>query len=323
MAHSTSFTFLFYFILFVGNTFLVRAQDPVIFEYTTDDGMPANEVYSMVTDQNGFLWIGSDAGISRFNSTNFINYTSNSQRTKSLTGLSLSATGKIYAYSFNGQLFCIEGDTLVELESWSGKILNLACDTFGNVWIATNDGVYIYHEHTKLFSGPFYPDSASSRIAVSVVPYNNHCYSMFESGVAKINATGIVEMIPIVQPLKRAIGEYMLSSDSEYPWIICKQDGEVLHYENGVYRLYKSDLLQKSLSKTKVTGVQSFGDKKLWIYTYDGLKIYDYEKNLINSFFEGVIISDVVFDCENNCWVSTLHQGIFRLSLISWGISKH
>ncbi len=42
--------------------------------FTTDNGLPSNHVYEIAEDNNGFLWIGTDNGISRFDGKRFVNY---------------------------------------------------------------------------------------------------------------------------------------------------------------------------------------------------------------------------------------------------------
>lgn len=42
--------------------------------FTTKDGLPSNLVYESILDNDGFLWVATDNGISRFDGTRFINY---------------------------------------------------------------------------------------------------------------------------------------------------------------------------------------------------------------------------------------------------------
>lgn len=43
--------------------------------YTTQDGLPSNSIYKSILDNNGFLWIATDNGISKFDGKNFKTYT--------------------------------------------------------------------------------------------------------------------------------------------------------------------------------------------------------------------------------------------------------
>jgi hypothetical protein len=50
------------------------AQNPFIHNYTTFDGLPSNTVYQVYQDSRKFIWFATDAGVARFDGTNFILY---------------------------------------------------------------------------------------------------------------------------------------------------------------------------------------------------------------------------------------------------------
>src|ERR1700712_893650 len=50
------------------------AQQFSILNYTVTDGLPSNQINTTCEDSNGFLWIGTNNGVSRFNGKNFVNY---------------------------------------------------------------------------------------------------------------------------------------------------------------------------------------------------------------------------------------------------------
>ena len=39
--------------------------------FTIEDGLPANEVHAILQTQNGFLWLGTEAGLARFDGERF------------------------------------------------------------------------------------------------------------------------------------------------------------------------------------------------------------------------------------------------------------
>lgn len=45
--------------------------------YTTKNGLPSNNVQAIVEDENGFIWLATQNGLSRFDSTQFTNYSRN------------------------------------------------------------------------------------------------------------------------------------------------------------------------------------------------------------------------------------------------------
>ncbi len=54
--------------------FLIRdasAQDIIARNINTDDGLPSSEVYSIIQDSAGFIWIGTDNGLARYDGKSF------------------------------------------------------------------------------------------------------------------------------------------------------------------------------------------------------------------------------------------------------------
>ena len=55
---------------------LALAQDPqpAWRNYNTDHGLPSSEVYVAMQDSKGYMWFGTDNGVSRFDGYAFQNY---------------------------------------------------------------------------------------------------------------------------------------------------------------------------------------------------------------------------------------------------------
>ena len=128
------------------------AQYPHCFRYDNENGLPSNQVYSIVQDQKGFIWLGCDAGLYKFDGVRYVPYKSKTQNSKSITGLTLSSSEKMYCYNFRSQLFCLEKDTLKELKVDFYKINYLTCDQKGNLYVTHGNGISQYNEVSKTFS---------------------------------------------------------------------------------------------------------------------------------------------------------------------------
>ncbi len=82
-------------------------------QFTADDGLPSSEVYEVIQDSKGFLWFGTDNGISRYNGYRFENF-------GALQGLSNPVVfhlqedrnGKIWMQTLGGKIFYLENDSI-------------------------------------------------------------------------------------------------------------------------------------------------------------------------------------------------------------------
>jgi len=55
--------------MFAGN---VSGQTPYSITLNDESGLPSNEVYQIVQDKKGYLWIGCDAGLYRYDGIRFV-----------------------------------------------------------------------------------------------------------------------------------------------------------------------------------------------------------------------------------------------------------
>ncbi len=53
--------------------FLWSQEKPIVL-YTEEDGLADNDVYDVAKDELGYLWIGTNNGLSKFDGDKFINY---------------------------------------------------------------------------------------------------------------------------------------------------------------------------------------------------------------------------------------------------------
>ncbi|HEX6849192.1 MAG TPA: ATP-binding protein [Chitinophagaceae bacterium] len=84
--------------------------------YTTENGLPSNGIKGLQWDEHtGFLWIATEAGISRFNGLDFTNFTIENTpfiESERMLFIVKNNGGKIYAADQSGNLFFIKNNEL-------------------------------------------------------------------------------------------------------------------------------------------------------------------------------------------------------------------
>jgi len=60
---------IFIVLIFLSGS--LYSQSLSLQNYTADDGLPQNTVFSIVQDSIGFIWMGTEAGVARFDGNNF------------------------------------------------------------------------------------------------------------------------------------------------------------------------------------------------------------------------------------------------------------
>ncbi|RYY09266.1 MAG: diguanylate cyclase, partial [Chitinophagaceae bacterium] len=138
---------LFVLLLTVPVTF-VRAQVPYIPHFTTKNGLPGNNCYFLMQDRKGFIWIGTDAGISRYDGRVFENFTvDDGLPDNQILQIKEDRKGRIWflalngqmSYYFNGQIYNATNDPLLKKLNFNNAVIvSLLEDSKGRLWLGTN-----------------------------------------------------------------------------------------------------------------------------------------------------------------------------------------
>lgn len=76
------------FISFFLLSLIVSAQNPYAIKISENENLPNKNVFDIIQDSNGFIWLTSSKGLSKYNGISFINYKTNNQT--SLAGSSIT-----------------------------------------------------------------------------------------------------------------------------------------------------------------------------------------------------------------------------------------
>ncbi len=105
-------------VVFYGFS-ICTAQHPFYHTITDEEGLPSSEVYQIIQDKKGYMWIGCDAGLYRYNGFEFKAHKNSKQNSRSISNLAFDAEGKLWCRNFSGQLFNIINDSLHLIADYS------------------------------------------------------------------------------------------------------------------------------------------------------------------------------------------------------------
>lgn len=293
------------------------ARYPFYFQITSEEGLPSNEVYTIIQDQKGFIWIGCDAGIYKYDGFRFISFKSDKQQSKSLSGLCESASGRIYCYSFKGQVFYVENDSLHELNHNFKNIACIISDKQGNVWFnhAMGFSQYIEKENKWInYNAKNWTDKNVTENLTLNGRLNNDGSIIFlsSSGIVKYNQNKFELTEFNYEKFGLTSGNFFNIEANNTTWLFSFRGGIVYKKTNGTFTKHESKNLADILTERKITNV-IYLQNKLWITTYSGLVIYNPENDLAEVLYPEFAFSNAIIDKEKNIWLSTLQNGILRI----------
>ena len=132
-----------------GHGICRRAEDGSVVSYRADPGdprsLPDDTIYSMVTDPQGRVWVGTDGGVARWEGDGFTRIAPELLGGKSVFRLTREADGTVWAGT-EGGLFRIGADGRVQPAPWSlgadVRAATVVHDRNGGYWLGTADGLY-------------------------------------------------------------------------------------------------------------------------------------------------------------------------------------
>ncbi|HWY10557.1 MAG TPA: two-component regulator propeller domain-containing protein [Bacteroidia bacterium] len=128
--------------------FLLRSQTYPFTNYGVQDGLPQSNVSAITQDKEGYFWLASESGISKFDGKNFINYTTESGLAdNNVACLLTDVKGNLWLAHENGSLTKYSNGKFVpvicELLPKDKKIFSLSQNKKGEIWISSAVGAIV------------------------------------------------------------------------------------------------------------------------------------------------------------------------------------
>lgn len=314
------FLYILFFFIF---PFTVFSQVGGLVNYTQEDGLNATFTYRMSQDRDGFIWIGSDNGLFRFDGSSFKQY-NQKDGLVNIDVLHMRALkdGSIF-------IFCFQDYALMA----NGKIRT-----------ARNDREIAKIKPGKRFTSlPFFnPDTEEIMLAEVMNPKELYFLRNGKIRVEKVHFD-YEEGKPNLYSLMGFDFDnylYLQSFEKVYRVDIRTGQYQVLKgrmpkLSNGLKRLGKTEFLSyyentfdivdihRNSKKTVICPKTIFEvnqlGKYLWVsftnggaYCYDRSQDPDLKRPVL--FMEPYILNDIFMDRDGNIWFSSKNNGIFFLA---------
>ncbi len=139
------------FFLFLTLLILPIFSQHHYFQYlTSEDGISQSGANVVYQDKTGYIWIGTQAGLNRFNGNSFVVYSTNEGLSNdNITALAEDSTGCLWIGTNTG-LACLKQDKITEYDLSNNNqttyIYKLLTDDNGRIWIGTDNGLFIKND---------------------------------------------------------------------------------------------------------------------------------------------------------------------------------
>lgn len=313
-----------------------QAQSNTDFHYTVEDGLPSNTVYDVIQDDRGYMWFGTDAGLSRFDGYEFTNF----ELKDGLPDMDIlkffkDSSGNIWMYSFNGNIGYLKEDSIfssannnlttsldynsriTQILEWEGKIYISAYHGAVKIYDPRNQsvieppindllGTYICECQGKLFgvitSSKRKPPKRDNEVAIglSMVQFNPDSTS---------NESDFYEELILDSQrfLRKGLG-----------YLICIDQFLISHSNtidaNSLKILNTNDLTSYFSTQVPEPGIRILSVRSLngRVFVHTSIGLYEYfpasDQFILRHRQEGNTANFI--DHEGNTWLTSLKDGV-------------
>jgi ligand-binding sensor domain-containing protein/serine phosphatase RsbU (regulator of sigma subunit) len=317
---------LFLFLLIVYSISLF-SQKYCFRNYSINDGLPQSNVFCMIQDSRGYLWMGTEGGgLCQFDGVKFTTYTKRDGLSGNIVRSLLSDNnGNIWIGTENGITIYTGYDFIVvgEEQGFSGTtVLDVFQDSKNNIWAATNDAGIFKINYTR--------DSIKiDNYSVSQGLTNYFVWDIEEDRFGRlwIAMPGGINILEFGEKLKVRSLDKGFEIPSDHILDIEISDDQIVYagtYNEGIFSLSNIENLEditldNSLNAKFDTHTENIWDihynnKNIWIATGENGIIHDNgiivtNYNNSNGLSHNMIL-DIFQDNEGNIWISTMGSGI-------------
>lgn len=343
MSHSFDKKIFFYSTLILL-TIRTMAQQMLHYEqYTSENGLSENVVYTLCKDSKGFIWAGTDHGLNRFDGYQFKKYFPVPGDTTSLSSYGIlsiveDATGKFWLGTYSGLNYFDPETGKVKRIKIPGKDINYAVEAVhllnnGDllVWMNSKQG-FLYSRKESSVTMISLPDgfvlSSFHSFEISAGRPSFFCRDS-KSGQTKIislhpatrrwNVSMLADSFPY---LKEQYPE-LLFADSARNYIVFsnKEQSLTVYDSKGKHQAELSQGLKKKLGSFMLTEVHA-NDSTLLMATTKGLLLYDKKRRSFSiaelkgdskSLAGNKEIRCMLDDLKGSTWMGTFGEGLLRI----------
>ncbi|WP_347838963.1 histidine kinase [uncultured Draconibacterium sp.] len=298
-------------ILIVSLTQFVFGQNPFISNYTIADGLPSNRCHCILKDKSGFIWVGTDVGIVRFDGAGFTRFTVKD-------GLSYNATIRMKE-DMEGRIWFLNNDGSVNYffknqiynENNAPFLAEIKSNFYYHDFYQDNDSsIYLFtgNAEVSVVKGTKYIDFTSSNqpgtvlFSISKASNNNLLYWEHNRIVEKNSTDNIAAIYPLDLTVSKAIAQ---ADGFSY---VCDLEGNIHLFRN-------AKMVVRNYIKTNSKSINDIivKDNFIWVSTFDnGLFCFENDSLILHQPLEK--IQNLVADDQNNIWTSSSTYGIFKIS---------
>ncbi len=339
MRGSSSILFLLLSLIFIPVFVFPQIPNLKFERLTMEDGLPGGQVQSIYQDSKGFMWFGTQSGLSRYDGLTMKNYipdpkTLGSISLSSITDILEDSQGKLWFTGFNFHINCYDPEKNIFTEytlpdAQKTVLQRIYEDKRGNLWVGSWDlGIWRFDRQKKQlvpFPVPLPKGVEKEKIfCISGDSHDNLWFGVSNGVYTFSYRDSSFNFYPLPGGIKGSKGQFVTT---------IYEDGRnriwIGTYSNGIFLLdrkqnnfinYRNELGKNlGLTSNWIRSIAEDQNGRFWIGTGSGLSFFDPVSNRFFPFKDssGTLevpeegeIWTIFRDREDNMWLGLFVSGV-------------
>lgn len=304
--------------------------------FSVEDGLSSNSVRAIMQDKYGFMWLGTDDGLNRYDGTTIKVYNLNPQGANDYISSLYDTTDNIwvgtedgvYIFDYETESFELFNVLTAQGDSIKSNVNHIAEDRDGNLWFSTvGQGIFKYNISKHYLEHYEFKD-ANGLMASVLIDSENQIWAVTNWGSPTVSKLNKAENKFDPFPITYETGKYdsnslVMLEDSEHAlWLGTWECGlQKIDRYTGQATTY----LHPSEGKgaTHIHSLMEYAPHQLLIGSDDGLLLFNtltcehqlFTEDETNPYsLSNRFVYPIVKDREGGIWVGTYYGGVNYLS---------
>jgi ligand-binding sensor domain-containing protein len=282
--------------------------------YDVTDGLAGSTVYCITQDKDGFIWVGTESGVSRFDGTHFKNFTTDDGLPDvEVLKMFTDSKGRVWmapfyrsvCYYFQGRIHNQENDSILHRIRLKGNVAHFAEDSSGNILIQERAALHLLFRNGRLKEYDSTGGRPLSNIETVSGSPSGHFLMLANDTLFELTGDNFQPLLshafwPEVSNGKVISPQMLIAIDSSGRYMIQSlPTGKTKQLAPSGWPLISLDLIADSL---------------IYINESTGATEYNLLSGGYRRFLPGLEVSCTFRDADGNTWFSTLGHGLYRLN---------
>lgn len=283
-------------------------------QYGTSNGLTSMEINAICQSKDGYIWVGSYAGLYRFDGTKFTAF-SIDEHIKNVTALFSDSRGRLWIGTNDQGVACYDAKTQavtfykVEDGLSSDTIRTIAEDYRHNIYVGTTNQISIINNDGSIVT----PE------ALSQISFAKQLVLGFDNVIAGVTNNGDLFFIKD----KEIIDMINYNDNGIYYTSVCKGKDKEYYVGTSTNLVISYQIGKKIHDFQTVEGISNIqqlyyeeANKSLFICAGNGFGyLNDKDKYIeLNTMTFNSSVGDVIKDYQGNFWFASDKQGVLKLS---------